>query len=158
MHPHRVEVLHLLHSWSILSSAGERPLFISSMMPPRRMLLTCLALNTLLFHILFFILKINYPFPCISLHILDAISVWCITVHSPHGIHTKLHLNHHTTWSIMHGPLDLWGLVLPQLFTYQGINKLQLLLGHMHLHNNTGTFPCICLFYLQFLMGSDTFY
>ncbi len=70
----------------------------------------------------------------------------------------KLHINRNTARSIVHGPLILGGMALPNLFTVQGIDKLQLFLGHLRLENDTGKLIRIDLSYVQLLTGSSSFF
>ena len=69
----------------------------------------------------------------------------------------KLHINRHTARSIIHGPATLGGLALPQLYTTQGIDKLELFLGHLRISDRTGQLIHSDLTFLQLLSGSGTF-
>jgi len=69
----------------------------------------------------------------------------------------KLHVNRNTARSIIHGPVTIGGMALPNLSTVQGIDKLHLLLGHVRLQDETGRLIKIDLSYVQLLSGSATF-
>ena len=68
----------------------------------------------------------------------------------------KLHVNRHTARSIIHGPQDYGGMRLPHPTTLQGIDKLQLFLGHLRLQDRTGALLQSDLSYLQLLTGSSS--
>jgi hypothetical protein len=69
----------------------------------------------------------------------------------------KLHLNRHTACSIIHGPEALGGLALPQIYTTQGIDKLELFVGHLRIQDRTAYLIHTDLTYLQLLSGSGKF-
>jgi hypothetical protein len=70
----------------------------------------------------------------------------------------KLHINRHTSRSIIFGPERLGGLSLPHIYVVTNIDKLQLFLGHLRIKDRTGNLIHIDLTYLQLLSGSGTFF
>jgi hypothetical protein len=69
----------------------------------------------------------------------------------------KLHINRNTARSIVHGPAELGGLALPHIYTTQGIDKLELFLGHLQIQDRTGQLIHSDLTYLQLLSGTGAF-
>jgi hypothetical protein len=69
----------------------------------------------------------------------------------------KLHVNRHTTRSIIFGPEKYGGLALPNLYITQGVDKLHLFLGHLRLQDRTGNLIHIDQIYLQLLSGCGSF-
>jgi len=66
----------------------------------------------------------------------------------------KLHVNRNTARSIIYGPEALGGLALPDIYSLQGEDKLQLFLGHLKLGDCTGQLIHIVLTYVQLLTGN----
>jgi len=69
----------------------------------------------------------------------------------------KLHLNRNTSRKIIFGPELFGGLGLPHPYTYQGLVKLSLFLGHVRLQDKTGILIKIALSHLQLISGYGTF-
>jgi hypothetical protein len=67
----------------------------------------------------------------------------------------KLHLNHNTVRSIIHGPSLYGGMNIPHLYTSQGLHQLKFLLGHLRAHDKTGRLLLISHGYLQVLVGES---
>jgi hypothetical protein len=67
-----------------------------------------------------------------------------------------MHENGNTAWSIIHGPIALGGMALPDLYTLQGIVKLNLFVGHSWLGGTTADLLYINLSILQLLLGHGT--
>jgi len=65
----------------------------------------------------------------------------------------KLHLNRHTSRTIIHAPKELGGLALPHLFSLQGIDKLKLFAGHLRFRDRTAQLIHIDLCYIQLILG-----
>jgi hypothetical protein len=70
----------------------------------------------------------------------------------------KLHLNKHKLWHIIFGPEELGGLPLPNLYTIQGIDRLQLFLGRLRLRDRTGDLIHSDLTLFQLLAGIGQFF
>jgi hypothetical protein len=70
----------------------------------------------------------------------------------------KLHINRNTARSIVYAHIELGGLSLPILYTVQGLDKVQLFLGHIRLGDRTGKLLHINLTYVQLLSGSSQFF
>lgn len=102
----------------------------------------------------YFLPKIRYQPPLLSLTKHE-----CDKLMSPvyMSLLPKLHVNRNTARAIIHGPEDLGGLNLPNLYVIQGIDKLKLFLGHLRLQDRTGKLVHIDLCLLQLLSGSRTF-
>jgi hypothetical protein len=75
---------------------------------------------------------IKYSIPTITISRED-----CNHIQSPAlcAILSKLHLNRHTTRSIVFGHTIYGGLNLPELYTTQGIGQVQLFVEHLSLDN-----------------------
>jgi hypothetical protein len=69
----------------------------------------------------------------------------------------KIHINRNTARSIVHGPIILGGLAIPNIHKVQGKDKLHLFLGHLRLQDHTGTLIAINLSFLQLNSGSQQF-
>jgi hypothetical protein len=69
----------------------------------------------------------------------------------------KMHVNHNTSRAIVHGPEELGGLNLPNMYVIQGVDKLKLFLGHLRIQDRTGQLLHIALGYLQLLSGTGSF-
>lgn len=98
--------------------------------------------------------KLRYQPPLLALthkqcHALQSIALQALL--------PKLHINRHTARSIVHGPAELGGIALPQVYSTQGVDKLDLLLGHLRTHDRTGQLIHSDLTYLQLLSGSGFF-
>jgi hypothetical protein len=65
----------------------------------------------------------------------------------------KMHLNHHTARSIVHGPLLYGGINLPNLYTVQGTSELKIRIGHLWARDKTYKLLLVCHGYLQLLIG-----
>jgi hypothetical protein len=70
----------------------------------------------------------------------------------------KVHVNRNTARSIVHGPFSLGGLAIPNLYTLQGIDKLNMFLGHLRLQDETGQLIAIDLGYIQLITGATKFF
>jgi hypothetical protein len=68
----------------------------------------------------------------------------------------KLSISRHTERSIVHGPYELGGMALPELYIIQNIDKVQLLLGHLRLRDRTDILLQLDLNDLQLLSGTHT--
>jgi hypothetical protein len=66
----------------------------------------------------------------------------------------KLHINQHTTHSIIHGPTEQGGIILPHVYTYQCIGQLELFLGHIRSLDKTSELIMISVSNLQIIKGS----
>jgi hypothetical protein len=98
--------------------------------------------------------KLHYQPPLLALTAKQCYTLQSIILQA---LLPKLHINRHTARSIIHGPSELGGLALPQLYTTQGVDKLYLLLGHLRIKDRTGALIHSDLTYLQLLSGSGTF-
>jgi hypothetical protein len=58
---------------------------------------------------------------------------------------------------IIHGPITLGGMALPDLYAYQGIDKVQFFLGHIRLGDTVGDLIAITLSQTQLLAGVEEF-
>jgi hypothetical protein len=67
----------------------------------------------------------------------------------------KLHLNRHTSRTIIFGPVDIGGLALPTLYGMQAYGQLRYFLGHIRLNDTTGHLILVSLAYLQLLSRVD---
>lgn len=97
--------------------------------------------------------KLRYQPPLLALTLKQCDTLQSIILKA---VLPKLHINHHTARSIVHGPIELGGLALPHIYTMQGVDKLNLLLGHLRLQDRTGQLIHADLSYLQLLSGSGT--
>ncbi len=70
----------------------------------------------------------------------------------------KLHVNRNTARSIIYGPESLGGLALPDIYTLQGSDYLQLFLGNLRIQDRTANLIHINLTYLQLLAGVGLFF
>lgn len=70
----------------------------------------------------------------------------------------KLHINRNMVRSIIYGPVILGGLSIPNLYTVQGLDKVQLFLGHIRLGDCTGKLLHINLTYVHLLSSSSHFF
>jgi len=98
--------------------------------------------------------KLRYQPPLLALTAKQCYTLQSIILQA---LLPKLHINRHTARSIIHGPSELGGLALPQLYTTQGVDKLYLLLGHLRIKDRTGDLIHSDFTYLQLLSGSGTF-
>lgn len=105
-------------------------------------------------YILFLIPKLCYQLPCLALSKSQYDSLMSIVLTA---LLPKLPINRNTARSIIHGPIELGGLNIPNLYTYQGLIKVSLFLGHLRLQDKTGTLLQIALSHLQLLSGSRTY-
>jgi hypothetical protein len=69
----------------------------------------------------------------------------------------KLHVNRYTARDIVHGPITLGGMALPDLYDYQGIDKVHFFLGHLRLGNTVGDLKAIALSQTQLIAGAEVF-
>lgn len=97
--------------------------------------------------------KLRYQPPLLALTLKQCDTLQSIILKA---VLPKLHINRHTARSIVHGPIELGGLALPHIYTMQGVDKLNLLLGHLRLQDRTGQLIHADLSYLQLLSGSGT--
>jgi hypothetical protein len=102
---------------------------------------------------MFLIPKLCFPLPALTLT-----EQQCNRIQSPalNATLPKLHMNQHTARSIIHGPLELGGINLPHVYTYQSIGQLELLLGHLRAKDKTGDLIQISISNLQLIVGSTT--
>lgn len=64
----------------------------------------------------------------------------------PHGHDSK-------AWSIVHGPILYGDMALPHLYTYQGLNQLKFLQGHLRTEDKTCKLIYIAHGYTQLTVG-----
>jgi hypothetical protein len=95
--------------------------------------------------------KVRYRLPALTASQQD-----CERLSTPilMAVLPKLHINRNTSRSIIYGPVTLGGLGFPNVYIYQGIDKLHLLLGHLRLNDMVGQLLHIDLTYVQLLSGS----
>jgi hypothetical protein len=104
-------------------------------------------------HVLY--LQPKLTFPIIAMTLTEA---QYLHIPSPAimAILPKLHLNHHTARSIVHGPLHYGGLGLPHSYSSQGLGPLKFLLGYLRAQDKTCKLILICHGYLQHLLRIST--
>jgi len=68
----------------------------------------------------------------------------CIQSPAMMALLPKLHLNRHTTRSIVYGPVRYGGLDLPHLYSRQGLGQLKFLIGHLRAQDKTCKLILIC--------------
>jgi hypothetical protein len=110
--------------------------------------------EALMSYIQYLLPKLRYQPPLLALTQKQCNTIQSIVLQA---LLPKLHINRNTARSIVHGPAELGGLALPQLHTTQGIDKLELFLGHLRIQDRTGQMIHSDLTYLQQLSGSGTF-
>ncbi len=95
--------------------------------------------------------QLIYPLPCSALT-----QQQCRHIQAPAlaALLPKLHLNRHTPQAILFGELRYCGLNIPDLYTDQGHGQLRLLLGHLHVRDETGQLILIAISHLQLRVGS----
>jgi len=98
--------------------------------------------------------KLRYQLPVLSVSQKDCDHITSIALLA---FLPKIHINRNTARSIVHGPIILGGLAIPNIHTVQGIDKLHLFLGHLRLQDHTGTLIAIDLSFLQLISGSQQF-
>jgi hypothetical protein len=69
----------------------------------------------------------------------------------------KLHINRNTSRAIVHGPLAIGAMAIPDLCACQGIDKVHLFLGHLRLGDTVETLIAISLSQTQLLAGAEQF-
>jgi hypothetical protein len=99
--------------------------------------------------------KVRFQLPVLSLSQkeCDKLTSVSLAVFLP-----KVHVNRNTARSIVHGPFSLGGLAIPNLYTLQGIDKLNMFLGHLRLQDETGQLIAIDLGYIQLITGATKFF
>lgn len=82
----------------------------------------------------------------------------CIKIQSPalNAVLPKLHINQHTTHSIIHGPTEQGGIILPHVYTHQCIGQLELFLGRIRSLDKTSELIMISVSNLHLIKGSST--
>lgn len=105
-------------------------------------------------YILYFIPKINYQLPLLSLTIEQCDSLMSIVLQA---LLSKLHVNRNTARSIVYSPEDYGGMALPHLYVLQGMMKVSLFLGRIHLQDKTVKLLCIGVSTLQLVSGLGCF-
>lgn len=101
----------------------------------------------------YFIPRIGFPLPVLTLS-----EQQCKETQSPalRAVLSKLHLNQHTTCSIVHGPEKIGGLNIPTIYFLQCNGQLQLLIGHLRAKDKTANLILISMSKLQLMVGSST--
>jgi hypothetical protein len=69
----------------------------------------------------------------------------------------KLHVNRNTSRNIVHGPVTLGGMAIPDLYASQGIDKVHLFLRHLRLGDTVGDVLAIALSQTQLIAGAKQF-
>ncbi len=103
-------------------------------------------------YILYFVPKFAYSAPVLTLtedecNLLQSAAIMVLL--------PKLHLNWHTSRTIIFSPAVVGGLALPTLYGLQAYGQLRYFLGHIQLYDTTGHLILVSLAYLQLLSGVD---
>jgi hypothetical protein len=109
--------------------------------------------EALMSYIQYLIPKLRFQPPALSLSKKECDQITSIALQA---LLPKLHINRNTSCSIIFGPQELGGLGLANLYPTQGIDKLQLYLGHIRLRDKTGALLRIDHSYIQLIIGSGT--
>jgi hypothetical protein len=104
-------------------------------------------------YLLYFIPQIGYSLPVMTFTRDE-----CNFIQSPalRATLSKLHLNQNTARSIIFGPSLYGGLSIPDLYFFQGIGQLQLLIHHLSSKDEISSLILIDLSYVQLLTGATT--
>lgn len=109
--------------------------------------------QALVSYIQYLLPKLRYQPPLLSLSPTELARLQAPTLSA---LLPKLNINRNTARSIIHGPEEYGGMNLPHITTTQGVDKLQLFLGHLRLQDRTAKLIHSDLSYLQLLAGVNT--